>query len=83
MQKMTVSLNMLRPQVENGNGEIVGFGVGGGSGKKLAKKLRKLSKGLKLSKSRNSKGKIWLSPKNYQKVGIYLILMLRKPAQAF
>ena len=50
-----------------------------------------------IKKSKNWKGKNWLSPKNClsqenpktknwkncQKVGIYLILMLRKPDQAF
>ena len=44
-------------------------------------KTRKLSKGLKLSKSRNSKGKKLAKSKKLLKVRIYLILMLRRPAQ--
>ena len=40
---------MPRPEVENGNGKIAGFGVDGG-GKELAKKSGK-SKGQNLSKS--------------------------------
>ena len=44
---------VLGPEVRNGDGEIVGFGVGGGGGDELAKKLGK-SKGQKTSKSRKS-----------------------------
>ena len=69
-------------EVGNGNGEIVRFGVSNG-GVKLTKKSGKLLKGLKLSKSGNSKGKNWLSPKNRQKVRIHLISMLKKPVWAF
>ena len=47
---------MPRPEVGNGNSEVVRFGDGGG-GKKLAKISGKLLKSLKLSKLGNSKGK--------------------------
>ena len=57
--------------------------------KKLLK-IRKLSKGLKLPKSRNSKGeklyksqKLANQEKNCQKVGIYLILALKRMGQVF
>ena len=49
---MTRLPDMPGPKVENGNGEVIEFGVGGG-GKELAKKSRK-SKGHILSKSRKS-----------------------------
>ena len=50
---------MLKPEIGNDNGEIVGFSINGGSsGVKLAKKSRKLknkklAKSKKLLKSRN------------------------------
>ena len=47
---------MLGLEEGNGNGEAIGFGVGGGS-EKLARKSGKSSKGLKLSKSGNLKAK--------------------------
>ena len=47
MLKTTGSLNVSKPEVENGNGEVIGFGDG--SGEELAKKSGKLSKGIKLS----------------------------------
>ena len=53
MLKTTGSSDMSRPEVENGDGEIVGFGVGGSGGDKLAKKSGK-SKGQKTFKSRKS-----------------------------
>ena len=56
MLKTTGSPDGSRPEVGNSNGEVIGFGVGGG-GEELAKKSGKLSKGLKLSKLRNLKGK--------------------------
>ena len=55
MLKTTRSPDVTGPEVGNDNGEVVGFGGGGGS--ELAKKSRKLSKGQKSSKSGNSKGK--------------------------
>ena len=57
MLKMIRSPDVSRPEVKNGNSEVVGFGISGGSNEKLTKKSRKLSKGLKLSKSGNSKSK--------------------------
>ena len=53
--KTTGSPDVSRPEIENCDDEIVRFGVGGGE--KLAKKSGKLSKGLKLSKLGNLKGK--------------------------
>ena len=60
MLKTTWSLDVSRPEVGNGNGDIVGFGVDS-SGEELAKKSGKLkgqnlAKFRKLSKSRKSKG---------------------------
>ena len=56
-------------EVRNGNGEVVGFGVGGVGGEKLAKKSKKLSKGLKLSKSGNLKSKNLAKSKKPPKSG--------------
>ena len=53
MLKTTGSLDMSGPEVGNGNGEVVGFGVGGGGGDEFAKKSGK-SKGQKTFKSRKS-----------------------------
>ena len=60
MLKTTGSPDVSGPEVENGKGEVVGFGVGGGG--ELAKKTgkskgQKLVKFRKLSKSGKSKGK--------------------------
>ena len=52
----------------NSNNEVVGFSSGGG-GEELVKKSGKLSKGLKLSKSGNSKGKILTKFKKLSKIG--------------
>ena len=51
MLKTTGSPDVSKHEVGNGNGEVVGFGVGGGGGDELAKKSGK-SKGQKTSKSR-------------------------------
>ena len=61
MLKTTGSPDMSRPEVGNGNGEVVGFGFDSG-GKEFAKKSGKLKgqnlvKSRKLSKSEKSKGK--------------------------
>ena len=56
MLKTTRLPNMSGPEVGNNYCKIVKFSVDGGS-EKLVKKSRKLSKGLKLSKSGNSKSK--------------------------
>ena len=50
MLNTTRSPDMSKPEIRNGNGEVVGFGVGGGGSDELAKKLGK-SKGQKMSKS--------------------------------
>ena len=55
-------------EVGNDNGEVVKFGVGSG-GEKLAKKSAKSSKGLKLSKLGNSKGKNLAKSKKPSKSG--------------
>ena len=54
--------------MKNGDSKIVEFGDGSGS-EKLAKKSRKLSKGLKLPKSGNSKGKNLAQSKKLLKSG--------------
>ena len=66
MLKTTGSPNVSKPEVENGNGKVVGFGVSGG--KEFAKKSGK-SKGQNLSKSQ----KLAKSRKNLSKMGIQLI----------
>ena len=53
MLKTTGSPDVSRPEVGNGDDEVVGFGVGSGGGDKLAKKSGK-SKSQKTSKSRKS-----------------------------
>ena len=65
---MTGSPDVTGPEVENGNCKVVGFGVNN-SDKEFAKKSRKLSKGLKLSKSGNSKGKKLAKSKKPSKSG--------------
>ena len=57
------------------------YGVEGGD--KLIEKCGKLSKGQKLFKSGNSKGKKLAKSKKPSKVKICLILTLKKPAQTF
>ena len=57
MLKTTGSPDVSRLEVGNGDGEVIGFDIGGGGDNELAKKLGKLSKGLKLSKLGNSKRK--------------------------
>ena len=70
MLKMTGSPDISGPEVGNGNGEVVEFGVGGDGGNELAKKSGKLSKGLKSPKSGNSKRKnLTKSGKNLSKSG--------------
>ena len=69
MLKTTGSPYMSRPEVENCDSEIVRFDVGGGGGDELAKKSGKSSKGLKLSKSGNSKGKKLAKSKKPSKSG--------------
>ena len=59
-----------------GDGKINAFNID--SSMKIAKKLRKL-KSKKLSKFQ----KLVSQKKSHQKVGIYLILMLKKTGQAF
>ena len=56
-------------EVKNGDGKVDGFDVGGSGGEKLVKKSEKLSKGLKLSKSGNSKGKNLAKSKKLSKSG--------------
>ena len=53
MLKTTGSPDVSKHEVGNGNGEVVGFGVGGGGGDEFAKKSGK-SKSQKMSKSRKS-----------------------------
>ena len=53
MLKTTGSLDMPGPKIGNGDGEVIGFGVGDSGGDELAKKSGK-SKGHKMSKSRKS-----------------------------
>ena len=65
--KTTGSPDVSRPEIENCDDEIVRFGVGGGE--KLAKKSGKLSKGLKLSKLGNLKGKNSAKSKKPSKSG--------------
>ena len=65
--KTTESSDVSGPEIENGNCEVVGFGVHGGE--ELAKKLEKLSKGLKSSKLGNSKGKNPAKSKKSSKSG--------------
>ena len=55
MLKTIESPDVSGSEVGNGDGEVIGFGGGGGN--ELAKKSGKLSKSLKLSKSGNSKCK--------------------------
>ena len=68
MLKTTESPDVSGLKVENGDGKGVGFDIGGGS-EKVTKKLRKSSKGLKLSKSRNLKGKKLAKSKKPSKSG--------------
>ena len=68
MLKTTGLPHVSKPEVENGDGEVVRFGIGGG-GEELAKKSEKLSKNLKLFKSRNSKGKKLAKSKKPSKSG--------------
>ena len=69
MLKTTGSFDVSRPEVENGDSAVVGFGVDGGDDNELAKKLGKLSKSLKLSKSGNSKCKNSAKSKKPSKIG--------------
>ena len=64
MLKTTGSPDVSGPELGNGGGEVVGFGVGGGGGDELAKKSGK-SKSQKTSKSR----KLAKSGKNSSKSG--------------
>ena len=68
MLKTTGSPDVSGPEVGNGDSEVIRFGVSGG-GDELAKKSGKLSKGLKLSKSGNSKGKKSAKSKKPSKSG--------------
>ena len=68
MLKTTGLPDMSKSEVENGDGEVVRYGISGG-GKELVKKLEKLSKGLKLSKSRNLNGKKLAKSKKPSKSG--------------
>ena len=77
MLKTTGSPDVSGPEVRNGNGKVVGFGDGGGGGDELAKKSGKL-KYQKTSKSQKSAK----SGINSSKVGIHLILVLRRPDRA-
>ena len=60
--------DVLGPKVGNGNNEVVRFGIDGG-GEEHATKSGKLSKGLKLSKSGNSKRKKSAKSKKPSKTG--------------
>ena len=63
MLKTTRSPDVLGLEVGNGNGEVVGFGVGGGLAKKSGKsKGQNLSKSQKSAKSRKSLPKSRNSP---------------------
>ena len=79
MLKTTRLPDVSKPEVENGDNEVVGFGVGGDE--KLAKKSGK-SKGKKSKKSFKSQNST-KSGKNLSKSGIHLISALRRPNQAF
>ena len=68
MLKTTGSPDMSGPEVRNDNGKVIRFGDGDSS-EKLAKKSGKLSKGLKLSKLGNSKGKNLAKSKKPSKSG--------------
>ena len=67
MLKTTESCNVSEPEVGNSNIEVMRYGVGGGE--ELAKKSGKLSKGLKLSKLGNLKGKNLAKSKKLSKSG--------------
>ena len=59
MLKTTGSPDVSRPELGNGNGEVVGFGIGGGLAKKSGKlKDKNLSQSQKLAKSGKSLPKI-------------------------
>ena len=60
---------MSEPEVENGNGKVVRFGVYSSSGNELVKKSGISLKGLKLFKSRNSKCKNLAESKKPSKSG--------------
>ena len=84
MLKTTSSPDVSRSEVGNGNGDVVGFGIGSSS-EELAKKFeklegQKLTKSQKLSKSGKSKSE---KSKKCHKVGIHLILTLWRPDQTF
>ena len=68
MLKTTESSNISRLEIWNGNGEVIGFGIGDSS-EEFAKKSEKLSKGLKLSKSGNLKDKKLAKSKKPSKSG--------------
>ena len=69
MLKTTGSPDVSGPGVGNSDDEVIGFGVSDSSGGELAKKSGKSSKGLKLSKSGNSKGKKLIKSKKPSKSG--------------
>ena len=69
MLKMTRLPDVSGPDVRNSDSKVVGFGVDDGSSNELAKKSGKLSKGLKLSKSGNSKCKNSAKSKKLSKSG--------------
>ena len=68
MLKTTRLSDLLGPEVENGDNEVVGFDVNDGN-EELVKKSGKSSKGLKLSKPGNSKGNKWAKFKKPSKNG--------------
>ena len=69
----------------NATNKFCGIEVGDELSRKYEKlsKTRKMSKSQKLSNQEIQKAKNWLNLKNYQKVGIHLILILKRSGWAF